>query len=115
MVTSVTNKLASLFIEENLKLREQQAQGTVDFLENELKSTKGKMDEQETKLTNYKRQHLNELPEQRDANIRVLEQLQVNSQRINESLKSAEDRKLIIQNKLADIEIQGSSSIYADP
>lgn len=115
VVTSVTNKLASLFIEENLKLREQQAQGTVDFLENELKTTKGKMDEQETKLTNYKRQHLTELPEQRDTNIRVLEQLQLSTQRINESLKSAEDRKLIIQNKLADIEIQGSSSIYADP
>ncbi|MDP3017350.1 MAG: hypothetical protein Q8N70_09815, partial [Deltaproteobacteria bacterium] len=32
VVTTVTNKLASLFIEENLKLREQQAQGTSEFL-----------------------------------------------------------------------------------
>ena len=45
VVAQVTNKLASLFIEENLKYREQQAQGTVEFLENELKGTKGKLDE----------------------------------------------------------------------
>jgi polysaccharide chain length determinant protein (PEP-CTERM system associated) len=112
IVTQVTNKLASLFIEENLKLREQQAQGTVEFLGSELNTTKQALEEQEKKLTGFKRQHLNELPEQRDANIRVLEQLQLNHQRITEALRAAEDRKLMIQNKLADIEIQGTSSIY---
>ncbi len=40
VVTMVTNKLASLFIEENLKFREQQAQGTVEFISSELKNTK---------------------------------------------------------------------------
>jgi uncharacterized protein involved in exopolysaccharide biosynthesis len=35
-VTTVANRLASLFIEENLKLREQQAVGTTEFLASEL-------------------------------------------------------------------------------
>jgi polysaccharide chain length determinant protein (PEP-CTERM system associated) len=111
----VSNKLASMLIEENLKLREQQALGTVEFLSNELTSNRQKLEENEKNLTNFKKQHLNELPEQRDANIRVLDQLQVNSQRINESLKSAEDRKLIIQNKLADMELQDGTTFYIAP
>jgi polysaccharide chain length determinant protein (PEP-CTERM system associated) len=114
LVTQVTNKLASLFIEENLKTREQQAQGTVEFLNSELDSTKKNLDEEEKRLTAFKRQHLSELPEQRDANIRVMEQLQLNHQRIVESLKAAEDRRVVIQNKLADIEIQGNSSVFID-
>jgi polysaccharide chain length determinant protein (PEP-CTERM system associated) len=114
VVARVTNRLASLFIEENLKSRELQAQGTVEFLETELKGTKEKLDRQEMVLTGFKKQHINELPDQRDANIRVLEQLQVTHQRIGESLKAAEDRKVIIQNKLADLELGGTSTSYLD-
>ena len=42
-VMKVVNMLASLFIEENIKIREQQATGTSEFLENELKLIKGKV------------------------------------------------------------------------
>jgi polysaccharide chain length determinant protein (PEP-CTERM system associated) len=111
VVADVTNKVASLFIEENLKLREEQAQGTVDFLDSELNIAKQKLEVQEKILTNFKRQYLNELPEQRDTNLKVLDQVQVHYQRISEASKAAEDRKLIIQNKLADIELQGTSNL----
>jgi polysaccharide chain length determinant protein (PEP-CTERM system associated) len=105
IVTSVTNKLASLFIEENLKLREQQAQGTSEFLTTELNATKAKLEEQEKTIMIFKKRFMGELPEQRDANIRVLEQLQFLYQRIGESLRSAQDRKLIIQKQLSDAEL----------
>ena len=110
VVTMVTNKLASLFIEENLKLREQQAQGTSEFLSIELKATQTKLEEQEKSLTNFKRQFMGELPEQREANLKVLEQLQLLYQRIGEGLRSAQDRKLIIQKQLADTELLLASS-----
>jgi uncharacterized protein involved in exopolysaccharide biosynthesis len=77
IVALVTNKLASLFIEENLKFREQQAQGTTEFLSSELSAMKAKLEEQEKVISNYKRQFMGELPEQRDANLRILEQLQL--------------------------------------
>jgi len=54
MITMVTNKLASLFIEENLKMREQQAQGTTEFLSLELNATKTKLEEQEKLMTQFK-------------------------------------------------------------
>jgi polysaccharide chain length determinant protein (PEP-CTERM system associated) len=109
-ITTVTNKLASLFIEENLKLREQQAQGTSDFLSVELNATKMKLDEQEKAITNFRRRYFGELPEQRDANLKVLEQLQLLYQRIGESMRSAQDRKLVIQKQLSDTELLLASS-----
>jgi polysaccharide chain length determinant protein (PEP-CTERM system associated) len=105
IVTLITNKLASLVIEENLKMREQQAQGTSEFLTIELNATKAKLESQEKTITKYKKQFTGELPEQRDANIRVLDQLQLLYQRIGESLRAAQDRKLIIQKQLSDIEL----------
>ena len=104
-VTMVTNKLASLFIEENLKLREQQAQGTSDFLTIELNAMRTKLEAQEATITEFKKQHITELPEQRDANLKILEQLQLQSQKVNDNLKAAQDRKVIIQKQLSDMKI----------
>ena len=103
-VTLVTNKLASLFIEENLKLREQQAQGTSEFLDIELKATKAKLEEQERLLSNFKQKYLGELPEQRDANLKVLDNLQAQFQRVGDGLRAAQDRKLMLEKNLAEVE-----------
>lgn len=104
VVTLVANKLASLFIEENLKLREQQAVGTTEFLTNELQATKAKLEAQGQELAEYKRRHMGSLPEQRDTNIKMLEQLQLLYQRNEESLRATEDRQLLIRKHLDDIE-----------
>jgi polysaccharide chain length determinant protein (PEP-CTERM system associated) len=106
VVTMVTNKLASLFIEENLKLREQQAQGTSEFLSMELNATRVKLEEQEATVTDFKKKFMTELPEQRDANLKILEQLQLQYQKIGDNLKAARDRKLIIQKQLSDMKTQ---------
>ncbi len=108
LVAQVTEKMASLFIEENKKMREQQAKGTTEFLEAELKSQKEKMEKSEQAITDFKRRHINELPENRDANLRVLEQLQLNSQKIGEAIRATEDRKLTIENQLASLAFPGT-------
>ena len=120
IVTLVTNKLASLFIEENLKLREQQAQGTSEFLSIELTATKAKLDEQEKIITQFKRQFMYELPDQRDTNLNVLGRLQQQLQTIGEALKSAQDRKLIMQKQLTEMRnmaamVTEDSTISASP
>jgi polysaccharide chain length determinant protein (PEP-CTERM system associated) len=109
VVATVANMLSSQFIEENLKIREQQAVGTTQFLATELASTKEKLDALEKAVANYKRQYMGELPEQRDSNIKVMEQLQNQYQRIGETLRAAKDRKLYLQNKLTDMELLVSS------
>ena len=93
----VVNSLASLFIEENLKIREERAVGTTEFLEKELQRLKKKLEVQEKALKDYKSQHFGELPEQLQANITTLQRLQVELQSVQESLSAAKQRKLIIQ------------------
>jgi uncharacterized protein involved in exopolysaccharide biosynthesis len=117
VVTTVANRLASQFIEENLKIRELQAVGTTEFLGIELVAAKEKLDELETAVTQYKRRFMGELPEQRESNIKILEQFQNQSQRTGESLRAAQDRKLFLQKQITDMELavslqqQGSAGI----
>jgi len=54
-VTTVANRLSSLFIEENLKIREQQAAGTTEFMANELAEAKAKLDQMEASVAKYNR------------------------------------------------------------
>ncbi len=114
IVTLVANKLSSLFIEENLKQREQQAVGTTEFLTNELQATKEKLETQGQTLADYKRRNMGSLPEQRDTNIKMLEQLQVQLQRSEESLRALEDRKLLIRRQMAEVEKPPAAGVGAD-
>ncbi len=111
-VTTVANRLASLFIEENLKMREQQAVGTTEFLTTELAAKKAKLEELEAAVSQYKSKHMGELPEQRDANLRILEQTQNQYQRVGENMRAAQDRKLFLQKQLSELE---SGTALSDP
>ena len=102
--TTVANRLSSLFIEENLKIREQQATGTTEFLTNELTQAKAKLDQMEASVTDYKTRYMGALPEQRDTNLTMLAQMQAQQQRISDSLRAAQDRKLYIHKQLTDLE-----------
>lgn len=104
IAADVANRLCSLFIEEHLRQREQQAVGTTEFLTSELTATKEKLEKQGQVLAAYKRSHMGSLPEQRDTNIRLMEQVQQLFQRNEESLRAAEDRKVLISKQMADIE-----------
>ncbi len=92
IVMDVTNELASLFIEENLKVREAQAEGTTEFLENELQQMKVQLEAHEEVLRSFKERSMGELPEQLEANLRTLDRLQIERQMLENSLKNAEDR-----------------------
>jgi hypothetical protein len=54
LVAQVTNQLASLFIEENLKVREQHVEGTVEFLDRRLAQLRERLKKQEAALRQEK-------------------------------------------------------------
>ena len=74
-VANVTNILASMFVEENVKIRERQASGTAEFLRAQLEEMKGKLDQEERRLGEFKESHIGELPEQMEANLATLQRL----------------------------------------
>lgn len=74
-VMKVTSKLATSFIDENLKLRESQVIGTSTFLEDELESMRSRLIEHEQKLKDYRERYMGGLPEQLNSNLRILDNL----------------------------------------
>lgn len=97
----IANTLASNFITENLKIREAQAIGTSDFLADELASIKARMSKKEEELKNYREKYMGAMPEYLGANLRILERLQKEAEQLNAALRDAQNRKLIIQQQIA--------------
>ena len=100
-VMLVTNALASNFISENLKIRESQALGTSYFLADELDSVKKELMGKEEQLKKYKEKYMGGLPEQLNSNLRILESLQGQLERLTDSLSASENRKLVLEQNLA--------------
>ena len=106
------SRLVSLFIEESLQIREDQAVGTTRFLEEELESVRKKLEKQEATIQWFKRQHLGELPDQLDANLRMLDNLNLQLQENMESQREVESRVILIEQEIARFE--GQIQVTAD-
>lgn len=96
----VTNKIASLFIEENLKVREMYAEGTSEFLSNELEKAKSALESQERALKAFKETNMGALPEQLDSNLRTLERLDAELQTVVAGIRTNEDRRAFLEEEL---------------
>ena len=100
----VTERLASLYIEQNLKDRESQADNTSQFLETQLADAKRRLIEQEKKLEVYRRTHSGQLPSQLQGNLQAIQNANLQLQALNESTNRALERRLLIQRQLADVQ-----------
>ena len=95
----VTNALATIFIDQNLKAREAQAVGTTNFLEAELESMRKRLIAQEDAVRTYRTRYMGELPEQLESNLRILDRLQDQLTERQESLREARSRLALLQNQ----------------
>jgi len=100
------SRLASFFIDENLKTREQQAVGTAEFLDSQLKDTKKKLEEQEERVRRYKSAYMGELPQQLQANLQVMSRHQDHLKANAEAIRTAQNRKMFAESQIATLESQ---------
>ena len=98
----VANRLASLFIEQNLQVREQQAIGTTNFINSETERLRKELEEQEILVTHYKVNNRFELPDQLDANLRTVEQLRTELKSNMATIASMQDRLGNLQKQLLE-------------
>ena len=106
MAQLTASRLASFFVEENVKTRAQQAEGTSEFLESQLKTTKGRLEVQEEKVKQYKLRYVGELPQQLQANLQILSRLQDQARINSDASRSARDRKVFVESQLRALEAQ---------
>ncbi len=95
----VTNALASKFIEENLRFREERASETTDYIKYELKIAKQSIDKKETIMRDYKLKYYNEMPDQRVANMSRLNALQEQYQVVQSNIQNLEQTRLLAQQQ----------------
>ena len=100
----VTERLASLFIEESLRDRSALAEGTNQFLETELQEARNRLIEQEKRLEAYRQQHAGELPSQLSSNMQAIQNIQVQLQSLAQSITQDKDRQQMVDRMVAEAE-----------
>jgi succinoglycan biosynthesis transport protein ExoP len=99
-----TERLASLFIEENLRDRANITEDTSQFLESQLEDARRRLEEQEKKVEQYRLRYSGQLPSQASANLQAIQNLQLQLQSLRESADRARERRLLVERQLADLQ-----------
>ncbi len=100
LALAVASRLTSLFLEQNAKDREQQAEATTHFLDAQLSGVRKTLDEQEAKLEAYKSEHSGELPSQLSMNVQELNNSQNNLRSLVDTIARDQEQKLLLQRQL---------------
>lgn len=107
---AVTSRIASKFIEENLRSREEIAEGTTEFLDYEVEVAKRELERKEDEITQFKSKHMGELPQQVDANQRALDRLQNDLNAVNETMQRLSDRLVTVEKAVQEYERFGRTN-----
>jgi polysaccharide chain length determinant protein (PEP-CTERM system associated) len=106
----VCGEITSLFVSENLSAREQSAEGTTDFLKQQLEDSKRNLDEQDARLAVFETKYLGRLPSQGPANANTLQALTAQLDVSTQTVSRLQQNETFIETLIAQ-QPQGSTSI----
>ncbi len=106
----VTERLASLYIEQNLRDVKSQADSTNQFLETQLQDAKQQLIEHEKKLDEYLQRFAGQVPSQLRQNLQAIQVAQMQLLSINEAMNRAREQRSSIERQvLADAHAPSTS------
>ena len=97
----VCTEITSLFVSENLHAREQSAEGTTEFLKQQLADAKRSLDEQDAKLATFQRTYAGKLPGEESGNMGMLTTLNTQLDAATQALARMEQDKTYGETMLA--------------
>ncbi len=103
VVQQVANVLASLYLEENLKVREQQTEGATKFMEDERRAVEEQLAEIDKKIAAFKQKHVDALPELAQYNLQIIDRLDQDIVRLKNQLKELREKEHYLQTQLASV------------
>ncbi|MGA2225536.1 MAG: hypothetical protein ABSH41_13970 [Syntrophobacteraceae bacterium] len=106
---AVANEIVSFYLEKNLESREKVARGTTEFLTEQLKQEHTRIDDLQTRLADFQKEHLEELPEYSALNMQKLERLSQRLSDIGMQISSAEEQRSILKGDQALLDPYSSS------
>ncbi len=103
LAQKVANELTSLFLGENLKSRERQAQEATSFLQQEAENLSKHIGEVDEKIATFKQRASGALPELMPLNLQLLSQSDRELMDIDQQIRTLEERKNYLEGELATI------------
>lgn len=94
----VANRLASMFIQTNLKVRQSQFNGTAQFLESELQETKHQLEQKEQTLQAVKNRYILDLPESKQYHLEALNNLRDQLRASQDQVSRASQSKMYLES-----------------
>ena len=110
----VTNRLASVFVDESSKTRGARAEQTSAFIASQLDASHTRLADLEARLRRAKESHIGQLPEQTQANLQTLSGLRQQIDAKATSLRGEQDRLSMIERQLEGMK-QGASDVFVAP
>ncbi len=98
----IASKLTALFIEQDTRARDYNVGVSAAFFSEELDKVAEQLKQSDAKLAELKRQHMNELPAQLEANLRTLERLNLQKQANLESLDRSATLRLNLERLISE-------------
>jgi protein tyrosine kinase modulator len=104
----ICTEITSMFMEQNARALEQQAVRTTSFISKQLGEAKAKLDAQDAKLAQFKRQYIGLLPEEEQTNLSLLAalnvQLDANTQALNRTQREKAFNESLLSQQLTSWE-----------
>jgi polysaccharide chain length determinant protein (PEP-CTERM system associated) len=97
----VCTAITSMFIQESARRRQEQTEDTTQFLDQQIKDAKARLDEQDGKLAEFQGRHLGSLPEEEPANLNVLSGLTSTLDAATQALIRAQQDKSLAESMLS--------------
>jgi uncharacterized protein involved in exopolysaccharide biosynthesis len=101
-VQKVAEKLSNLYLEEDIKTRERKIAGATDFLQKELQRLRTEITSQEKKISEFKQNHLRELPDDRNYNLQMIARLENSLDSTERKLQLLREQRVLLQVELAN-------------
>ena len=99
----VCGEITSLFVSENLAARQESAEGTTEFLKQQLDDAKKNLDDQDAKLAAFESKYLGRLPDQEKSNESTLQALSTQLDAATQSLDRLQENQTFIESNIAEL------------
>jgi polysaccharide chain length determinant protein (PEP-CTERM system associated) len=109
----VTNRVATVFIEENSKERTNTAERSAEYLQAEQQRALTRLNELEARLRQAKEAYIGRLPEQTQANLQTLSSLRQQLESNGMNLRHQQERLSMIQRQMEQMEQDAAKGVSA--
>ncbi len=114
LAQQLCNELTSLVLKENLQSRQDAARGQTDFFSKQVEDAKKNLDDLESKLADFKKRYVGQLPGDEENNLKILmglnSQLEANTQMLNRAQQDKAYTESLLSQQLAAWNALQSSS-----